>query len=56
MDWQWLAGLSRVNEKPDVGHAANGRPVILKVDDRKGMGVIMDSSPVPAIRTGTGAE
>ena len=38
----WLISLSRVNEKADVVHAVNPRSVTLKVDNRKGIGVIID--------------
>ncbi len=41
MDWPWLMRLSKVNEKTDVVHGAHLQSVILKVDGRKGLGVIM---------------
>jgi len=53
MDWPWLVSRPKVNEKTDVVHAANLQSVILKVDGRKGMGVIMEPSFVAAIRAGT---
>jgi hypothetical protein len=53
MDWQWLASLSKVNEKANVVHSVNPQTFTLKVDGGKGIGIIIDPSPVAASRAKT---
>lgn len=53
MDWQWLVSLSKVNEKANIVHAVNPRSFTLKVDGRKGIGVIIDPSLIAASHANT---
>ncbi len=41
IDWQWLAGLPVVQETDHVVHVCHSRPVTLKVDGRRRLGVLL---------------
>ncbi len=47
MDFERLAGFHKVHETPDVIHAATPRPLALKVDGSKGIGVIFETPICP---------
>jgi hypothetical protein len=41
VDWTWITALHRTDETPFVVHAETGRPITLKVDGRKTLGVLL---------------
>jgi hypothetical protein len=41
IDWQWLADLPVIQETDHVVHVCHSRPVTLKVDGRKRLGVLL---------------